>query len=74
MSCGIESLLTNVTREPTGTVMSRGDAPDDVIVMVVVLVDPPGGGVGVGVGAGVEPPSLPQPEATSVIRRTFARC
>ena len=60
MSCGGESLLTNVTREPTATVMSRGDTPADVMVIVVVVVDPPGGGVGVGVGAGVlEPPSLP---------------
>ena len=44
--------------------------------IVVVVVDPPGGGVGEGVGAGVlEPLSLsPQAEASSVIRRTFARC
>ena len=41
MSCGCESLLTNVTREPTATVMSRGDAPLDVMVMVVVFVDRP---------------------------------
>ena len=75
ISWGTESLLTNVTRDPTATVMSRGDAPADVMVIVVVVVDPPGGGVGVGVGAGVlELLSLPQAEASSVTRRTFARC
>ena len=66
-------MLTNVTRDPTATVMSRGDAPADVMVIVVVVVEPPGGGVGVGAGV-LEPPSLPQAEASSVTRRTFARC
>jgi hypothetical protein len=41
MSCGCESLLTNVTRAPRDTVMSRGDTPFAVMVMVVVLVEPP---------------------------------
>src|SRR6185295_10999192 len=41
MSCGCESLLMKVTREPTDTVMSRGDAPADVSVIVVVVVEPP---------------------------------
>jgi hypothetical protein len=48
MSCTRESLLTNVTRDPAGTVSVRGDTPADVIVNVV----PPGVGVGVGVGVG----------------------
>jgi hypothetical protein len=72
MSCGVESLFVKVTREPTVTVMSRGDAPADVIVMVVVLVDPPGGGVGVGVV--LVPLSLsPHAAARSAIRRIFER-
>src|SRR5690554_6916469 len=41
--------FTNVTREPRGTTMSRGDTPAAVIVMVVV---PPGDGPGDGDGDG----------------------
>jgi hypothetical protein len=75
MSCAAESLLTNVTREPTGTVMSRGDAPAEVMVIEVVFVDPPGGGVGDGDGAGVLELLLPpHAGASTAIRRTFARC
>ena len=48
MSCGRLSLLTNVTRDPAGTVRVRGDTPDDVMVKVV----PPGVGVGEGDGVG----------------------
>jgi hypothetical protein len=47
MSCGRESLLANVTREPALTVTFRGDAPADVIVMVAAIgppVLPPGVG------------------------------
>lgn len=42
MSCGVLSLFTNVTVDPTGTVMLRGLAPLDVIVIVVppVVVPP----------------------------------
>ena len=78
MSCGIELLLTKVTREPTATVISRGDTtPDELMVMVLVAT---GGVVGVGVGVGVgdgeaEPPPLPPHAAASAaIRRTFGRC
>jgi hypothetical protein len=48
MSCGRESLLTKVTRVPTGTVRLLGETPADVIVNVV----PPGEGDGVGEGDG----------------------
>jgi hypothetical protein len=44
MSCARLSLLTNVTRDPAETVMARGEAPLDVMVIVA----PPGEGVGVG--------------------------
>lgn len=49
MSCVRVPLLTNVTREPAGTVSARGDTPLAVIVMVRF---PPGAGVGDGVGVG----------------------
>jgi hypothetical protein len=48
MSCGRESLLTKVTRVPTGTVRLLGEIPADVIVNVV----PPGEGDGDGDGDG----------------------
>ena len=38
MSCGRVSLLTNVTREPGGTVTSCGDTPLAVIVIVAATV------------------------------------
>ena len=47
MSCTPLSLFTNVTVEPTDTVTDCGDAPLDVMVIVVSVA---------GVGAGAEAP------------------
>jgi hypothetical protein len=60
ISCGRLSLLTNVTREPGATVMSRGETPFAVMVMVVEAVGVPGDGEGVG-----ELGLLPPPHATA---------
>ena len=49
MSCGELLLLTNVTREPAGTVSVFGETP---LAVMVIVSPPPGDGVGVGVGVG----------------------
>ena len=86
--CDLLSLLTNVTRPPTGIVTYRGEAPADVIVIVAA----DGLGLGVGVGAGVglgelgesPPPHDAATVATSIavhretmiffIRKTSLKC
>jgi hypothetical protein len=60
------SLLMNVTREPTGTVICDGLTPFAVIVIVFEAVGGLVGFVGV-VGVPPPPPSLPPPQATAAI-------
>jgi hypothetical protein len=90
MSCERESLLTNVTREPTATVMDFGETPLDVMVIVAAdepLVPPPVVGDGE-LGVLLDPLLPPQPAMAMAaasaaparhtryvrIRRTSSRC
>jgi len=50
MSCGMLSLLTNMTRVPTAVCTSPGLTPLDEIVTTLTVG---GGGAGAGAGAGV---------------------
>ena len=71
MSCARLSLFTNVTRDPTGTLIDRGDAPLDVIVIVMPPGAGPGEGFGFGAGVGEDgvlllPPPQPRAATTNI--------
>jgi hypothetical protein len=73
MSCARLSLLMNVTREPGDTAIEFGEAPFDVIVMVVVATGvPPPRGEGEGEGYVGLPRVEPPPQAATAKITTTA--